>query len=279
MSPTLKIAAAQCLVTPDIRANGRHIRDLIHHAHEAGARLAHFPECAISGYTKSQIRDWGTIDWGALREELEETAGLCRSLGIWAVIGCAHRLTPPSRPHNSLYVISDGGELVGRYDKRRCSNTEITDWFSPGFEPFAFEVDGYSFGCSLCIEIQFPELFMEYERLGADAILFSSYSKDQIYGTIARSHAAMNCMWLSFSVPAQCSQAVPASVIGPNGQYVAQCDRDGKAGFCTVTLDRSVPEFEIALKRARPWRRRARTGSIYAERYVEDTRSCEKRKF
>lgn len=279
MSRPLTIAAAQSLVTPDVRVNGRQIRDLIRQAGEAGARLVHFPEGAISGYTKSQIRAWDNVDWAALREELEETAVLCQNLGIWAVIGCAHRLTPPNRPHNSLYVISDMGELAGRYDKRRCSNTEITDWFSPGFEPLAFEVDGYSFGCALCIEIQFPELFLEYERLGVDCVLFSSYSEDPIFGTIARAHAATNCLWMSFSVPAQCSHAEPASIIGPNGKQLARCGRNGDADLCTTALDRDAPEFEIALKRARPWRIKARSGEIYADRRVKDPRSRDTRGF
>jgi predicted amidohydrolase len=46
------------------------------------------------------------------------------------VLGSAHPLTPPHRPHNSLYVISDKGQLVDRYDKRFCSNTEITRFLS-----------------------------------------------------------------------------------------------------------------------------------------------------
>lgn len=29
-----------------------------------------------------------------------------------------HPLTPPNRPHNSLYVVNDKGRLVTRYDKR-----------------------------------------------------------------------------------------------------------------------------------------------------------------
>jgi hypothetical protein len=31
------------------------------------------------------------------------------------VLGSAHPLTPPHRPHNSLYVISDQGHVVNRY--------------------------------------------------------------------------------------------------------------------------------------------------------------------
>ena len=33
----------------------------------------------------------------------------------------AHRLTGSRRPHNSLYIISDSGQITDRYDKRFCS--------------------------------------------------------------------------------------------------------------------------------------------------------------
>lgn len=238
-------------------------------ASEAGARLVHFPEGALSGYVKAQIKgDWSGVDWDTVHEELEKTAAYAAEVGIWAVVGCAHRLTPPNRPHNSLYVISDTGALVDRYDKRYCSHTEITSWFSPGFRPVAFEVDGYTFGAALCIEVKFPEVFAGYERLGVDCVLFSTYSDDLMFGTLAQAHAATNCYWLSFSVPAQCSHAVPASLIGPDGTYLAQATTTGDAGVALSHLD---PAGDLTFARA--WRADARRGDIYAARRVDDPRS------
>lgn len=69
MGSTFPIGAAQCNITPDVRENGRHIRDLMSSARAAGCRLIHFPEGALSGYVKSQIKDWAAVDWKALREE------------------------------------------------------------------------------------------------------------------------------------------------------------------------------------------------------------------
>jgi predicted amidohydrolase len=269
----LRIGIAQSLITPDVRINGAHIRALLRRACDAGARLVHFPECALSGYTKSQIRDWARVDWAALREELGETIALAGALGVWVVLGSAHRLTAPHRPHNSLYVISDAGRLVARYDKRRCSHTEVTRFFTPGVEPLVFAVDGFSFGCALCIELCFPELFLEYERLAVDCLLFSSYSEDLTYGVVAQAHAATNNYWVSFSVPAQCAHAVPASLIGPDGSVVARGAHVAGVDLVVADLDRTAPEFDVALTKARPWRATARQGAIYASRWVDDPRS------
>jgi hypothetical protein len=116
-------------------------------------------------------------------------------------------------------------------------------------------------------------VFAEYERMGVDCVLFSSYSDDRIFGVHAQAHAATNCHWLSFAVPAQCSHAVPASIVGPTGTYLAQAPTTGEAGLAMHRLDRGDPEFEGALTFARNWRAAARAGDIYTARRVDDPRS------
>ena len=99
---------------------------------------------------------------------------------MWAVLGSPHPLTPPRRPHNSLYVISPNGGVATRYDKRFLSNTELTWMYTPGSSPVVFEAGGLRFGCALCIEVHFPELFAEYERLDADCVLVSVMVDDPV---------------------------------------------------------------------------------------------------
>lgn len=274
----LKLAIAQIDISSDVRRNGGALRRCMTTAAHQGARLVHFPEGALSGYVKSQIKNWGDVDWCSLREELERTAEAAAKLGIWTVFGANHRLTPPNRPHNSLYIISDKGKLAGRYDKRFCSNTEINDWYAPGSEPAIFSIDGFRFGCVLCIEIHFPELFMEYERLGVDCVLFSAYAKDPIFGVTAQAHAAINNVWLSLSTPTECSRGLASGLVAPDGRFVARC-RAGRSGMIIRELDRAAPELDIALNKARPWRRAARAGDIYAARRVEDSRSANRLEF
>ncbi len=67
-------------------------------------------------------------------------AALAGQLGLWTVFGSIHPLTPPHRPHNSLYIVSDRGRLVARYDKRFLSDTELSYLYSPGQQPLVFEV-------------------------------------------------------------------------------------------------------------------------------------------
>lgn len=283
MPDRIRIAVAQSLVTFDPRANGPAVRDLMRQAAAAGARLVQFPEGAMSGYPsgpegKAALSGWN-VDWPALREELEETATLARELGLWTVVGANHPLTPPNRPHNSLYVISDTGEIAGRYDKRLISWSEVNDWYVPGAEPLAFEVDGFRFGCVLCIEVQFPELFVEYAKAGVDCLLFSSFSRDEMFAVQAQGHAACGAYWIAFSIPAQCSNAAPSGLVGPDGRWLVRAPAAGQPALVVADLDRKAESLFVALNHARPWRARARSGELHDAARVSDPRSDDRGRF
>ncbi|HVK42744.1 MAG TPA: carbon-nitrogen hydrolase family protein [Phenylobacterium sp.] len=282
MAEILRVAVGQSHVGLDHHENGREVRQLMRQAADLGAQLVQFPEGAISGYPsgegKLRLAGWA-VDWAGLKAELEETAELAAELSLWVAAGANHPLTPPNRPHNSLYVIDAAGRLAARYDKRLLSHTEVTGWYTPGFEPALFRLGGFCFGLSLCIEINFPELFLDYAARGAEVVLFSSFSEDPMFGVMAQAYAAATNCWFGVSVPAQCSRAMPSGVIGPNGRWLARCPDDGSAGLVIADLDRSAPDLDLALNKARPWRTIARQGEIYAKARVDDARSRQRAEF
>jgi len=265
-------------VSGDVRDNGRRIRGLMDDAAASGARLIQFPECAASGYEKSQLRNWDNLDWSHLREELAITSSHAKKLGVHVVLGSAHFLSPPHRPHNSLYIISNQGQLAARYDKRFCSHSEITDLFSPGFDPLTFELDGFRFGCALCIKVQFPELFAEYGNLGVDCMLLSSYSEDPMFEISARAHANANNYWLGFSTQANSESETESCIIGPNGSVLDRAT-PGQDSLALATLDRDDETWIVPLRYAKPWRQTARRGEIYRRARITDPRSSMKTEF
>ena len=293
----LRLAVAQSALCADpgdvdgLRAAGSDVRVLMREARAAGARIAHFPEGAACSPDKRAVSadgpdrvgpaDWDRFAWDVLVEELAETASLAAELGLWTVLGSVHRLTGPHRPHNSLYVISDQGEVVTRYDERLLSRTKVDYLYSPGTEPLTFDVDGVRFGCALGIECHFAEVFAEYERLDVDCVLFSTTGgvNDLAFATEAQGHAAANGYWVSFAVLAPHSAEAPSGLIGPGGDWLARCPADGRSAVVVADIDESAPEVEIPVFRARTWRRTARSGNIYAPRVVEDPRSADRGSF
>jgi predicted amidohydrolase len=114
--------------------------------------------------------------------------------------------------------------------------TATADSRANGTAPLTFEVDGFRFGCAICIEVNFPTLFAEYEALGVDCMLLSAYPVDAIFRTKARAHAAINATWVSLSVPAQVAHLVRPGLIGPDGEDLTVA-QDG-ADLVVADLDR-----------------------------------------
>ncbi|MEU8588613.1 carbon-nitrogen hydrolase family protein [Streptomyces sp. NPDC048664] len=287
----LRLAVAQSTVPEDptdrgaLRAAGQEIRALMVEAAEAGAQLVQFPEGAITYPSKHVMAagpagelvpaDWSRAAWDVMREEAESITALAGKLGLWTVFGSVHPLTPPNRPHNSLYVVADGGQLVARYDKRFLSHTEVSYLYSPGHQPLVIEVDGIRFGFALCIEANFPEVFDEYERLDVDCVLLSVMVDDAPRARVAQAYGTLYNYWLGYSVPSQFSATVPSGVVAPGGRWLARCPANGQPALAIadIDLDSQDEDIDVAVRCARPWRRTARAG-LYEERIpVGDPRS------
>jgi predicted amidohydrolase len=291
----VRLAVAQTALNEDpcdasaLRESGREVRRLMREARDLGARVVHFPEgalCAPNKYLLSSAgpaevaaADWDRMRWDVLRAEAAETARYAGELGIWTVLGAPHRLTPPHRPHNSLYVIDDAGRPLTRYDERLLSNTKVSYMYTPGAEPRTFEVDGVRFGCSLGMEVHFPEVFAEYERLDADCVLFSTTggprpADSAMFATEALGLAATNSYWVSFALGAQHAELAPSGVVSPTGEWQARCEASQTSSIIVADLDEGAANVETAVFRARPWRRTARSG-LYRQHLVEDARSAD----
>ena len=289
---SLRIAVAQSPLCDDprdidaLRATGDAMRRLMRQARESGARLLHFPEgtlCApnkriMSAQGPRQIgpADWSRCRWDVLRDELHALRDAARDIGLWTVFGCVHRLSPPQRPHNSLYVISDRGDLVTRYDERMLSNTKVSFLYTPGAAPITFAADGFRFGLAQGMEVHYPEIFLEYERLDVDCVLFSTTGGategDYSFAVEAQGHAATNSYWLSHAMLARPGMGAPSGIVNPGGGWAARCAEDGTV---SIAIARIVTPPNLA----RPWRRTAR-GGLYAPLLAEDDpRSRERQVF
>ncbi|HEY1703200.1 MAG TPA: carbon-nitrogen hydrolase family protein [Trebonia sp.] len=250
----VRLATAQVVVRDDpcdsgqLRQSGGEARALMRQARQAGARIIHFPEgttcsphrriVSATGPEEVGPADWERARWPVLREELAEIARLAAELRLWTVLGAMHPLTPPNRPHNSMYVISDQGRALTRSDERLLSNTKLSLMYSPGSAPVTFDVDG---------------------------VLFSTAGPSRpqsaaAFAAEAQGHAAANSLWVSFAISAQNSADAPSGIISPDGRWAARCSDDGQPAMAIADIDSQPEPIAIAISAARPWRRKARTG-------------------
>lgn len=287
----LRLSAAQLTVHPDpgdtaaLRDSGEQIRHLMQDAHAAGARLLHLPEGALTCPDKKVMSstgpdnvgpaDWDRADWTTLAEELEAIKVLAGELRLWTVLGSLHPLTPPQRPHLSLYIVSDDGAIATRYDERMLSNTKVSHMYTPGSEPITFTVDGVRFGCALGMEAVFPEVFLEYERLDVDCVLFSTHgpgtpANNGPFALQSQALAAATSCWVSYAGTAQDAPNASSGVITPNGDWLTRCPPDPVPAITTADLDLTTENY------ARPWRRVARSGLYAQYQAPNDPRSLDR---
>lgn len=110
-----------------------------------------------------------------------------------------------------------------------------------------FEVDGIRIGCALCVEVNFPPLFAEYERLDVDCVLLSVMVDDAPRARVAQAYGTPHSYWLGHSIPAQFSTTVPSGIVAPGGRWLAQCPPTGNP------LWRSRTSTSTRLTRTSTW--------------------------
>ncbi|CAA9254215.1 MAG: hypothetical protein AVDCRST_MAG10-2394 [uncultured Acidimicrobiales bacterium] len=277
----LRVAVAQTEVSDEVpnagvlAAAGARVRSQMAEAAAVGARVVQFPEGTLTYPSKRLISrrwpeigeaDWAKVDWDALQEELQCVAMAAADLGIWTVVGAPHLLSNGRRPHNSLYVFSDRGELVTRYDKRRLSITEVTYMYTAGTEAVVFVVDDFRLGTVLCLEILFPELFIDYAAMGVDAVLVSS-APSPTFGLLAQAHAIMNAVPVALAFAASGGSEVARSGICAAEGWLSRCD-DGLPGLAIA---------DIARQTQVTFHRKARAGLYDAHLAPSDPRSLDRR--
>jgi predicted amidohydrolase len=284
----LIIAAAQTPVTVDVAKNSAIIRAMMRRAKAKGANLTHFTEGALSGYGRKEMTPferWSSEDWARLRRESEAIAALARELELWVVFGSVHPLAEGQPPHNCLYVVSDRGAVVARYDKRFCSHNEVNGWYTPGFEPCVFEVEGIRFGCAICLDGSFPEIFDEYRQLGVHCVLLSAFdagggrrASDDRWSTLARAHAIGHTYWVSLVTPSNKFQGSPTQFIDPRGGIVAKSRRHQR-DIVLGEIDLGPGGFWQSIEWGRSWRVEARKGCIYRVHANTSPRTAAKTSF
>ncbi len=233
-----------------------------------------------------------------------QIAAHAERLKIWVILGSAHRLSEPNKPHNSLYVIADTGEIVDRYDKRFLSGAPSEDSeelaaYTPGDHPVVFTVDGVRCGTLLCYEYRFPELYRECKQRGVD-LVFHSYNAahmsqaaiDEISSRIGHEYAqlnrgptypvnvmpasmiaaaAANHVWISCansSAPISCWESF---VVRADGIVVGRSPRHTRHCLTTI-IDLDADLYDGA----HAWRDRAMEGVFHSGTLVEDPRSMDR---
>jgi len=276
----LKIASCQFPVSDKIKKNAGWIKTQMRHAKIKGCDIIHFPEGALSGYARADFDSFDNFDWELLYQETDAILTLAKELKLWVLLGSAHKLTGNNKPHNSLYLINDQGEIIDRYDKRFCTSGDL-EFYSPGDHFTTFEINNVKCGLLICYDLRFPELFREYRKLNANVIFHSFYNarhvEDCIHPKIMpvtmRTRAATNYFYISLT-NSSAPYSWPCYFITPNGLVAGKLERN-KPGMLISDIDLSEEFYDAS----GVFRKDAMNGKLNSGELVKDARSIQRRAY
>jgi predicted amidohydrolase len=303
---TITVATCQFPTSSNIDSNLGYVLDQMRTAKARAADVAHFPEACLSGYAGIDMSSHEGFDWPRLAKAVRDVLALAGKLHLWVVLGSAHRLTKPNKPHNSLYIIDDEGRLIDRYDKRFCSGdasgmTGDLAHYSPGDHFSVFAIRGIRCGALICVDCRYPELYREYKRRGVALVFHSFHSghidandfaaREAMVGSEnfgfnpattlpgitqpAMMHAAAgsNHVWISCpnsSAPRSCW---PSFFVRPDGVVTGRLELH-EPGVLVSHVDAAARFYDST----GAWRDRVMNGILYSGSLVQDARSGDRTK-
>jgi predicted amidohydrolase len=297
----LSVATCQFPTSADIHSNFQYVSRLMQQAREQGAEVAHFPEACLAGYAGADVESYAGLDWQCLRACTHQLLDLAGVLALWTILGSTHPLSAPHKPHNSLYIISDRGQLIDRYDKRFCSGdaseqTGDLAHYTSGNHLSVFTIKGLQCGTLICHDYRYPELYRAYKRCGVQ-LMFHSYHAAHIRSerfrrmeaAIGQEHhacsrgttypgitmpatmiaaAASNHMWISCPNSSARESCWGSFFVRADGVITGQLERHS-TGILLSTVDTEADLYDST----RAWRDRALAGILHSGSLVQDERS------
>lgn len=153
----------------DVPRNLACILDRLREAASAGARLAVFPECALTGYAFASREEARPFAEPIPGPSVRRVADACAELGVWAAFGMLER--DGDSLFNACPLVGPDG-LVGSYRKVHLPFMGVDRFADPGDRPFAvLDAAGLRVGLHICYDGAFPEAGRALALLGADLLV------------------------------------------------------------------------------------------------------------
>lgn len=160
----------------EMSSNQEKIIRAIHQAAAEGARIAVFPECALSGYNVS-VEEAARVAMRIPGEGLRLLIEACREADILAAVGLLEE--QDGQLFNTAALIGPGG-LISKYRKTHLPLLGIDRYLSPGGEITPpCKTSLARVGMLVCYDIRFPEPIRVLALAGAQIVLLPTAWPDK----------------------------------------------------------------------------------------------------
>lgn len=297
----LSIATSQFPISADIELNKSYILKQMQEAQQQSCQVIHFPEGSLSGYAGVDFDTFEGYNWGLLRNSTQQVMAKAAELGIWVILGSSHQLSPGNKPHNSLYILNNQGEIADRYDKLFCAGDDTEETgdlahYSSGNHFSTFRLHNVLCGVLICHDYRYPELYRELKKRGVQ-VVFHSYhagnmkaSRQEVmekevgekYHTLNPgttfpeitmpatmiSYAANNYVWISCSNTSAEQSCWAGFMVRPDGVIIGKLKKN-EPGILITEIDTQHAYYDST----QYWRNRAMEGLYYSGTPINDPRT------
>lgn len=159
------------------------------------AQLVVFPEYCNVPINKKGLKD--VISRDDLFKIFEI---LSKKYELWVCAGVVYQHRDRQKLYNSVIVFNDKGEFQNEYIKTHLiETTDEPDCFVKGNKPVIISTPWGNIGLAICYDIHFPQLFRNYAKAGADAIIIPSTVRKiraQMWNVLIRARAYENHIYM-----------------------------------------------------------------------------------
>lgn len=182
MNKQLVVGLVQITSSSSIEDNLNRSEEIIEQLVRQGAQAIVLPEsfALMEKYNGQKLEYLEQHGNGPIQSWMSEIAKKHQVLLVGGTIAIQSNIE--NRPYARCYIYSEDGNELTHYDKIHMFDVSVKEGESysesantlAGERPVVFEWNNIKFGCSVCYDLRFPELYRYYQTHNVDVILAPS---------------------------------------------------------------------------------------------------------